>query len=205
MPSFAWKPLAPTACLVICAFWLGLIVSPFISPAPRHMAVSSAFYETPAEHDYVDGTVEFHPEQVPEELYSTVMRTMPTVCVDVLLVHNDRLLMIKRSNYPAYGEWWFVGGRMFKGESFFDAAHRIALRETGLKIQPLKVLGVLSSSFERSAREGISTQTINVTVLALALQTDAQADEHHEGARWVELNSLPTHRYWDVCKHRLLS
>ena len=57
-----------------------------------------------------------------DELYSQIVANTPTACVDVVCqrVEDGRLLLFLRRDAPAAGVWWWPGGRIFKGESFFD-------------------------------------------------------------------------------------
>ena len=56
-------------------------------------------------------------------------------CVDVLLVHNNSVLLARRNIEPQPG-WWFVGGRMHPGESPEETAARHVLHDLKLQIDP---------------------------------------------------------------------
>jgi ADP-ribose pyrophosphatase YjhB (NUDIX family) len=46
------------------------------------------------------------------------------VSVEAVIVMDKSLLLLKRTNQPALGQWWFLGGRIKKGESLEEALSR---------------------------------------------------------------------------------
>ena len=69
-----------------------------------------------------------HPEYIKlsKELYGGIVANIPTVCVDVICQRevDNKVLLFYRRDRPAKGLWWLPGGRMLKGETFFDTALR---------------------------------------------------------------------------------
>jgi len=63
---------------------------------------------------------------IPDEEYKYILKNMPILCVDLLIMHDGRCLLLKRDNEPAKGEYWFAGGRVRKLETIESAAKRIA-------------------------------------------------------------------------------
>ena len=62
---------------------------------------------------------------LPDDTYAAVVRSMPIVCVDVLLQRADgRVLLVKRHAEPVRGLYWVSGGRLLRGETFAAAAVR---------------------------------------------------------------------------------
>ena len=81
--------------------------------------------------------------------YERIIRIFPRVCVDILLVDtNGRVLLLKRSNQPAIGKWWFPGGRVHIGETRLQAAHRKLKEECALPVGELTELGSFDLFFE---------------------------------------------------------
>jgi hypothetical protein len=93
-------------------------------------------------------TVLDHRKFLEKEFYGKMVRDCIICCVDCLIVrYNSHLqrkeaLLVERGTHPAKGIWWLPGGRLFKGETFFDGAKRKARDETGLnEVTPVQILG----------------------------------------------------------------
>ncbi len=69
----------------------------------------------------------------------------PTVAVGAVVVHDDRLLLIRRGHGVAAGRWSVPGGRVEAGELLAEAVVRELLEETGLE----GVCGLLVGVAER--------------------------------------------------------
>lgn len=58
-----------------------------------------------------------------------------------IVVHDARVLMVRRRVKEGELSWQFPAGQVEPGESAEEAAVRETLEETGLTVRPLKVLG----------------------------------------------------------------
>ena len=87
---------------------------------------------------------------IQEKTYKTITSQMPIPTVEAIIINSENdLLIMKRNNPPAKGEWWFPGGRIRKGEMFLQALTRKVREETGLEVKVLGFIGV----YERIFRE----------------------------------------------------
>jgi colanic acid biosynthesis protein WcaH len=84
---------------------------------------------------------------IPQTTYQQIIKYLPIVSVEALIVKDDALLFLKRKNEPAKGEWWFPGGRVRIGESLEDALQREIKEETGLEVVSPKLINVYSRIF----------------------------------------------------------
>jgi colanic acid biosynthesis protein WcaH len=132
-----------------------------------------------------------NPMRIPEALYAEIRRCMPIACVDLLVTDpRDRVLMLRRTNAPARGEWWLPGGRVCHGELRIDAARRKLREECGLDPGAIVELGTFDVIFEGDtepgASHGIST-VFHVRVGSADVRLDAQsADFAWRGvAEWL--------------------
>ena len=74
----------------------------------------------------------------------------PVVGVGGVVVHEGRVLLIRRGKQPLYGRWVVPGGTVELGESLADALVREMREETGLEVEPFELLTV----FDRIERDG---------------------------------------------------
>jgi ADP-ribose pyrophosphatase YjhB (NUDIX family) len=72
------------------------------------------------------------------------------VGVGGVVVHDGRVLLIRRGKEPLYGRWVVPGGTVELGEPLDEALVREMREETGLEVEPLELLTV----FDRIQRDG---------------------------------------------------
>ena len=65
----------------------------------------------------------------------------PEVCVGGVVVHDGRLLLVRRGRGAGVGLWSIPGGRVEWGEALADAVVREVAEETGLAVVPAGWLG----------------------------------------------------------------
>ena len=76
--------------------------------------------------------------------------TAPVVGVGGVVVHEGRVLLIRRGKQPLYGRWVVPGGTVELGEPLEMALVRELKEETGLDVEPFELLTV----FDRIERDG---------------------------------------------------
>ncbi len=74
----------------------------------------------------------------------------PLVGVGGVVIHRNRVLLVRRKREPLKGEWSIPGGLIELGEELAEGARRELREETGLEVEPLEVLAV----FDRIQRAG---------------------------------------------------
>lgn len=65
---------------------------------------------------------------------------------DSVVIHNGRILLVKRATKPFKGYWTLPGGIMDSGETIEQTAVREVMEETGAKVKIRKMIGVYSGT-----------------------------------------------------------
>ena len=126
---------------------------------------------------------------IPTEEYKEIVKILPILCVDLIVRRGDMFLLVKRRNEPLAGEWWVPGGRLFRGESVYDAAKRILREEVGItEFHDFNAQGgIYQEVFDKGACGPIHTVSVICEVF-----TDSDKvvlDEQSDDFMWT--NKLP--------------
>jgi len=140
---------------------------------------------------------------IPNADFLICLKNLPIVAVDILLFNNEKnkILLFKRANEPVKGIYFSPGGRINKNETIAEAASRKLLEETGLKIDPNKLIfgGVTEESFDNGIFGKIDTHYIDI-IYGLILNNDFQEnsiklDSQHSKYKWHNINDDNLHIY----------
>ena len=128
-------------------------------------------------------------ERISEEKYKEIVELMPICCIDIVIINNDKMLLVKRKNEPEKGKLWFPGGRLYKNEKLKDAALRIAKEEVGLTVNIQKMIGAYDYMSDKTNLEGIKTGThtpIITFLTKLNENQEVELDSNHSDFNWVD-------------------
>ena len=95
---------------------------------------------------------------IPPEQWETIVANMPLVSVDLIVEHDGGVLLGKRENEPAKGEWFVPGGTVLKNESRVDAVYRVAKDELGEPVVIEECLGTYEHFYDSSEVEGVNSK-----------------------------------------------
>lgn len=152
--------------------------------------------------------------RISSPLYQQMVWSLPIVCVDVILQRKSdhSLLLFWRRDKPAANIWWWPGGRMMKGETFYSAACRKIREETGnlsLALTPVTVLKVWNTFFSDSnwdTENEKGCQTVNIIVICVVddcCETTSSEESSQQGGRNLFLKE--SSKEWAVEAHRWVS
>ena len=128
------------------------------------------------------------PGWIPEPLYTTIKQHMPIPCIDLLVTHNGRLLLMKRTNRPAKGKWFTPGGRIMKNESIEYAVMRVLVEETGLTPLSITQCGAMSHKWSE-------VQTITVFYRVEVESEEIRMNDEHDDFKWITEMTPELHPY----------
>ena len=139
--------------------------------------------------------------RIPDELYQVILRSMPIACVDLIVSNlSGEVLLLRRVNEPARGEWWFPGGRVHFGEKREAAARRHLLEECGLHAADVEELWtqevILPLESNSHVSHGITTLYAVDVDTAAPVRLDSQTSEFawKQPVCWHEETLHPTVR-----------
>lgn len=125
---------------------------------------------------------------IPEEEYSKIQAVIPILCVDCLIVHQNKCLLLKRTKEPAKGQYWYPGGRVFKCETLQDAALRKTREEVNLDCKYDRVVSIEETIFRQQGDMLSDIHTVNICCQLSAHNiNNLTIDESHDGHIWVNL------------------
>lgn len=137
---------------------------------------------------------------IPQELYNKILSNIPIACVDITIVSHGKVLLVKRKDAPASGQWWVPGGRVLKGEMMVNTAKRKALEEVGIKVYVGPIVHTDETIFD-DGPFGIPVHSINSCFFVYPADPDysPSLDNHHEDCLWVNSIEASLHPYVKRC------
>ena len=115
----------------------------------------------------------------------------PCVGVGAVLIHEGRVLLIRRGKEPLRGRWVVPGGTVELGETLEEALVREVEEETGLVVKPREIVAV----FDRIQREAgrVDYHYVIVDYLCDYVAGEARAASDAEAVALVAQGDLATY------------
>ena len=90
----------------------------------------------------------------------------PKLAAVVLVAIDGKLVLVRRANEPALGEWSFPSGYVDRGEAVEDAAAREVREETGLEVEVTRLLGIYSRADDPVVLAAYAAEVVGGTMQA---------------------------------------
>ncbi|MHC1591891.1 MAG: NUDIX hydrolase [Candidatus Helarchaeales archaeon] len=118
--------------------------------------------------------------------------TRPLFGVGVIIVKDERVLMIKRASEPNKGFWSIPGGMVEYGETCEEAAVRECFEEVNLKILPedLKFVDIVNK-IVRDDEGRIKYHVVIGDYITHEFQGEPRAKDDALNATWVKFSDIP--------------
>ena len=132
-------------------------------------------------------------EWIPDDVWEDIVEHMPIPSVDLLVVTDEGILLAKRQNEPAKGEWFVPGGRIQKGESLHEAVHRVAEEELDIDVVIQNELGTYDHFYETADTANAGGKHYVAHGFVVRPKSDTLClDEQHSDAKYFEFDALPS-------------
>ena len=135
-----------------------------------------------------------------DQTFETVISSTPLISIDLLVKKDNKILLGKRTNKPAQGYLFSIGGRVYKNETINSAMMRIAKDELNisLKLTP-SFIGVFEHFYDDSIYQNVSTHYVNLAYEIEIEETLNLPTEQHNEYQWFTiyelLKSEQVHKY----------
>lgn len=128
---------------------------------------------------------------IQEDLYKEIIKNVPILCIDLIIIYQDQYLLVKRKENPLKGEWWVPGGRVQIGETVYAAAKRKLIEELGLKLSfSFELVGMYEDIFNESSFGTHAYQTMSI-VFQVILKESPSITIDVTSSDWGYKNQLP--------------
>lgn len=109
---------------------------------------------------------------------------MPILCVDAVILKDNKFLLVKRKIEPLKGYWWTPGGRVYKNEKLKNALHRKVKEEIGIKVKIISLLGFYEDFYKKNNLNIDSVHTVSAVFLCKHKYGIIKLDTQSSAFKW---------------------
>ena len=109
----------------------------------------------------------------------------PKVAAGVLVIADERVLLVRRVNEPYRGLWTLPAGFVNGGEDPAEAAARECLEETGMSVRVTRVFDIVAG------REHPRGADFVIVYQAEVIGGEMQANDDADAVEWFDKQHLP--------------
>ena len=129
---------------------------------------------------------------------TTVQREFPQtplVGVGAVVVHENRVLLVRRGSEPLKGHWTLPGGVLEVGETLVEGAAREVREETGLLVEPLELVELLDRIHHEDGHEAgrVRYHYVIADYLCRVIGGELRAASDADAVRWLEPAEWSSH------------
>lgn len=119
----------------------------------------------------------------------------PLVGVGAVVVHEGRVLLVRRGSEPLKGHWTLPGGVLELGETIAEGVVREVREETGLLVEPLELVELLDRIHHEAGREAgrVRYHYVIADYLCRVAGGELRAASDADAVRWVERAEWNSH------------
>ncbi len=118
----------------------------------------------------------------------SVDKKIPKVGIGVIIIRDNKILLLKRKNAHGQGTWSMPGGHLEFGESLENCAVRETEEETSIKITDVKFKAITNDIFKKENKHYI---TIWMEGKYLSGEPKINANYEMSEVGWFDLKKLP--------------
>ncbi|MDR3753498.1 MAG: NUDIX hydrolase [Terracidiphilus sp.] len=115
----------------------------------------------------------------------------PLVGVGAVVVHEGRVLLVRRGSEPLKGHWTLPGGVLEVGETLVEGVAREVREETGLLVEPLELVELLDRIHREASR--VRYHYVIADYLCRVTGGELRAASDADAVRWVEPTEWKNH------------
>jgi 8-oxo-dGTP diphosphatase len=126
----------------------------------------------------------------------------PIVGVGGIVVHKNRVLLVRRGTAPLKGKWSIPGGMLELGEDLVAAVRRELREETGLDVQPIAMVAAVDR-IERQGRR-VKYHYVIIDYVCRLKKGRLRPASDVLDARWVRREDLSKYSLTGLAKSVIL-
>ena len=120
-------------------------------------------------------------------------KEFPVIGVGAVVIHKNKILLVKRKNPPSIGLWTIPGGKVKPGEKMKAAVKRETLEETGITINCGEIIHVFEV-IEYEKPDNLKFHYIIIDYLAEYLSGSVMPGDDADDAGWFSAQELTSMR-----------
>jgi len=125
------------------------------------------------------------------QTFKTVISATPLISIDFIVKNNNKVLLGRRLNKPAYDYFFSIGGRVYKNETINSAMIRIAYNELNIELKLVpRFIGIFEHFYDDSIYKDVTTHYVNLAYEIKLEEKPSLPTEQHSEYKWLTIEEL---------------